>query len=668
MNVFFTEADLKRIRAFAADEPKFLDGIERRTENVRRKLYIQDDVLATWTHYYNCPKHSVRLNFDYDSPNEYVCPVDGEVFTGEPQRGAWWSFVLSYNSEACVDLAVGYLLTEDESYLAPIREMLTEYAKRYAGYEIHGNVPYNEPGKMTAQVLHDALYLFRFARAYMMIRDAFCESDKKLIEEGLFREGAKYMMKTFTPQIHNHEVMICSSLGYIGLILDDEEILEFAVNGKYGLKYQLDFGLLDDGLWFEGSLGYHMGTFAIFIEYEKFARYNEKYSLLACKRYRDKIYKMLTFVDKIGNSDKNIPKTNDGAVSYKAYDRVFEFAYSYFGTPEILHSLYRSLEGTDRSSIDTLLYGVRELPPDTYVKCENYYARSGSNIAMIHGECDTHLFFKAIPFGGEHDHYDRLALSFSAFGKPVSADLSTAGGGYGAPLHYGYFKNTATHNTVVINGDNMPPAPTHVIEYTERTPDDITLDAVTDWSAKYEKLDSFTIKQWVDESYEGVKMRRHVRWLGDYFVDIFALDSENELRKEWVWHTDGILKNMPFGATSLGSPWDKNPQAYLHDAYAVKNDGVVKLSYDCGGFDLDIHTLAGGMELVFAQGPNNPATSDISYLLERTSAKNVIYVNVIEAHKSAPTVKNVNISVQNRKVSVKIEESSGKVRSVDLTV
>ena len=36
---------------------------------------------------------------------------------------------------------------------------------------------------------------------------------------------------------------------------------------------------------------------------------------------------------------------------------------------------------------------------------------------MLYGSDDRYFAFKALPYGGEHDHYDRLALSFKAFGK-----------------------------------------------------------------------------------------------------------------------------------------------------------------------------------------------------------------------------------------------------------
>lgn len=59
------------------------------------------------------------------------------------------------------------------------------------------------------------------------------------------------------------------------------------------------------------------------------------------------------------------------------------------------------------------------------------------------------------PFGGEHDHMARGHLGLWRNGREILPDLGTTG--YGAPLHYGYYKHTASHNTLSINGSNQPP-------------------------------------------------------------------------------------------------------------------------------------------------------------------------------------------------------------------
>jgi hypothetical protein len=380
-----------------------------------------------------------------------------------------------------------------------------------------------------------------------------------------------------------------------------------------------------------------------------------------------------------------LPELNDGGTGYDKSLRVFEYAYSALGVPIIGDGLARSAKKSGRlddlgapitgdglassakksERLDeySLLYGVDEVPSCEEALPGNYFSEGGSCIAVINDEKRGHsLLLKATPYGGEHDHYDRMSLSFSPFGKRVCADMGTASG-YGAPLHYSYFKNTATHNTVAINGDNMPPVNSDIVEYREDSEDDITLKVKTEWREGFVMPDSFTIKQWVDESYENVKMIRTVRWLGDYFIDVFRVESDKTLNKDWVWHIDGELKNLPRDAAYLGSPWSKDPQSKLHDAYEAVGAGTDKYSYDCKDFDLDIYAYSDGKRVIFAKGPNNPSTTDISYIMESTNEMNVTYVNVFEAHKGEAKIDTVSVVCSNRTADVTVRETSGAVKS-----
>lgn len=70
----------------------------------------------------------------------------------------------------------------------------------------------------------------------------------------------------------------------------------------------------------------------------------------------------------------------------------------------------------------------------------------------------------------------------------------------------------------------------------------------------------------------------------------------------------------------------------------IKRSGVVKNTYVNGDISLDIYAKADGFTLIHAKGPNNPATNDICYLLERTFDKTHTFVNVIEAHKTEESI------------------------------
>ncbi len=659
---FLSSDDVKRLRHRINHDKRYIEWLERETADVRRKLYIQETGLATWVLYFICPKCAVTLKYDYNDSENYVCPLCGEVQRGEPFRGAWWDFTLNKICTSAEYLAILYVATEREEYLKTVREILLGYADNYHNYEVHGGIPYNNPGRMASQTLSDSNPLYALAIAYDFVADKLTEEERKHITDDLFRPAADHLMENLTPQIHNHEVMIASAIAAIGFAIGDESLVEHAVNDKYGLKYQIDNAYLEDGLWFECSTGYHNYSMSGFLRYEKLARYS-KYSLFADEHYREKLYRGLLFAINLCDSDGRGVKLNDGTGQPVLgwYD-IYEYAYSYFGTDEILWFLNRCYSG-ERLSVDALLWGVDEVPVAKPIVLKNYFSERGSGIAFIK-EGEHTLLMKSTPFGGEHDHYDRLGISYAPFGKQVSVDFGTAAG-YGTPLHYGYFKNTATHNTVVIDGENMAPCDTRVNKYIQYAIDDIYLDAETMPPEEYKMLDSFTIKQWSDEAYGGVRMRRVIAWKGDYFIDIFAVKSPNKLRKEWIWHVYGE-NTAPKGGRYLERLSDKKPQSYIVNAYATDGAGIMKTEFLCDGFTMDVYTLADGKEMIYAQGPNNPADTNVSYLIERSYDENPIYVNVIESYKTESKIESVKASVNGRRVTVSVTERSGEIKKLDL--
>jgi hypothetical protein len=160
-------------------------------------------------------------------------------------------------------------------------------------------------------------------------------------------------------------------------------------------------------------------------------------------------------------------------------------------------------------------------------------------------------------------------------------------------------------------------------------------------------------------------MRRVISWKGDYFIDVFSVRSPNKLRKEWVWHVYGE-NAAPKAGRYLERLSDKKPQSYIVNAYAKDGAGIMKTEYLCDGFTMDVYTLADGKEMIYAEGPNNPADTNVSYLIERSYDENLIFVNVIESYKNESKIESVKASVNGRRVTVSVTEKSGEIKKLDL--
>ena len=664
---FFTQENLEEIRERMEKRPALVKKLSDSIAPVEKKLMIQKSGLATWSHYFSCPKCGTALSFDYDNNESFTCPGCSETVSGEPYLGAWWNRVLNITTSSAFKAALLSLLPGQEHRLELAKKILLGYADNYKNYEVHGGIPYNKPGRFASQVLSDAHPISELTYAYGILKPSFTEAERRHIEEDLFRAASEHQIANMTPQLHNHEVIVATSIAMIGIAIDDPSLVEFALNTKYGLKYQVKHSFLEDGLWFEGATGYHLYSLSWFMQFDSAAR-NTPYSLLDDPECREILLRALKYPKNLYLGNAKTVALNDGGGSLFGVENIYEHAYRKLRDPELLPYLKTSFgeNHTRDCSVNSLIFGVDSLPdniPD--IEKKTTFTTVGSQHALIRRKDDGYLFFKAFPYGGEHDHYDRLGIAFDAFGLGIGADLGTSSG-YGSPLHYGYYKNTASHNTVNIDGENMAPADTRVNEYSLNSKYGcIYLDAETLPPEDYKMLDSFTIKQWSDEAYKGVRMRRRLLVEEDYFIDIFDVFSDNELPKNYTLHLNMRLID-PKGGRYVNGISNKGALSYIKNAYIDSPKGVERLHYEKDGVSLDVHTLADGIELVKAEGPGKPADRKLAYLIERTSQKCHTFLNLIEIYKGAPAVSSVYYETSAKGIIIKVTLAGGGVKSYEL--
>ncbi|MGF1735681.1 heparinase II/III domain-containing protein [Photobacterium satsumensis] len=572
---------------------------------------VPPDSRATWNLYYFCPEHGVRLEWQRNSPCAHRCPVDGKVFTGEPYDGAWWRWLNGLNSKACNELGLLWHLTGEQKYLDKVREILMGYADHYPDYEEHGGIPYNGPGKANAQTLCEANCHMDFARGYDFVREALTAEERTHIEQNLLREGAEFMMLHRSDQLHNHEMKISSTIGVIGLLLDEQRFIDFAVNSPYGLRYQLEHGIIGEGLWFEGSIHYHYYALQALMGYEMMARGSE-YSL----KDHPSFFQMLAFPLKLVQIDGRFPRLNDCIAGQEVltHSHLFEYAYSEFNHPlfaSVLKSIYQN---KSRDNIDALLYGVDELPADAEPLITQPIHAPGVGLTLCKDDTRNNmLLLKHTPYGGEHDHYDRLGLILCRDGKEILPDLGTTG--YGAELHYGYYKNTATHNTLAVNQQNQPPAIPEVLSFEQK--DGVTcLDTVVDWSKAHPGLDSHTLVHWDEDAYRDVLFRRSVIWLGNAAIEINQVENPHAQQLDLIWHVRGQHQVSPL-AVECVNPLD-GPLARMTDCKSQSVSGVTAQQFNMNEEAPYQCFVAATGELLTGQAPDNPATSNLSYMLLRS--------------------------------------------------
>ncbi|WP_313579401.1 heparinase II/III domain-containing protein [Lacrimispora sp.] len=648
----FTEQEIRHLREKYQRQRSAVNRImEDVKEIMAEPVLVPKTGIANWTLYYYCPDCSVRLTFDRDDKYHHSCPSCGRVYSGEPYDSTWWGLINSRNYTAVFQMALIHLITGEADYARKAVNIMMEYSRYYKGYEVHGNIPYNGPGKSGAQTLDEANFLRSFAMSYDLLSDFMTEEEKEFIGKEMLIPGAEFLMEHRHNQLHNHEVIISSAIAVIGLIFGIDRYIQFAVYEPYGILYQLENGVLQDHMWFEGALGYHFYALTSFFAYEKFALHTP-HSHIGHPNYKSMMELLASYLEP-GFRIPMLNDTNYGHTSSSLY--LYEFAYRELGGEKLLFILNQLYEEEKRDNLEAFIYGADELP-ECSMEPGNYHVEAGqSGSTILRGKDERYLLIKHDRYGGEHDHYDRLGISYLAHGKRISPDLGTTG--YGAVMHYDFYKNTGSHNTVNIGGDNQAPVNAKLTRY-EESNGGIYVEAEVDWTKPYEMPDSFTIVQWKEETYRPVKMIRKIAWEEDYFAEVFQVKGAGKERPvDWVMHFSGNRLKQPEGM-EIEKFSDRKPYSYLHHmkkAILSEDQTSVIHDYEDGGIYTRVFTWNQGMELYDGMGPDNPSISDINYQIERGYGPDLVFAHVITSSNGPCLLRNVNFSVDGDCIVIEVE-------------
>ncbi len=633
----FTAAEVQNFRAKAAKDDSIVQWLLTQTKFVREEpLNIPTAGLGSWNHYYYCDDCSVALKFDFYKPKEHVCPHCGKLYLGDPYDGVWWRRINGINQDGCYHLGLLYACTGDIKYAQLAAKILMGYATYYPSYEPHGDVPYNSQGKANAQTLCESVFLRTFAYGYDLISDTLCQEDRDFIEKNLLICGCDFLVENRHRQLHNHEVITNSAIGVIGLVTGREDFVKLALYEEYGLLYLLDNCVLEDGTWFECSIGYHLFALQSLCAYEQFAQHT------AHSQLKNPLYKkMFDTAMKYLLPDYSFPYINDTAPHQVGIDEhnLLEFAYRHFGSEQLLSCLKEKYKKQKRGDLYSFFYGVEnleELMQDAATPAlPAYHAGTGAGVTLTRGSNDQYFLFRHSPFGGEHDHYDRLGISYYYDKQPVSIDLGTCG--YGAYYHYNYFKNTGSHNTVVVDEENHSPSAAKVLQFEE---DDAHtfVDALVEWGESYDMPDTRVICQWSDEAYRNVNMRRQIYKTDDFFIDVFTVDGVKDKSIDWSMHFTGKREASDIVTTPIEKFSEKVPFKHLDDAVSLTSDDMVKNVFTTETLQTQVYTKLHGTILILAEGPSNPTTERVQYMVERTIGSEAVYTNVVATSKIGQAV------------------------------
>ncbi|NNK75692.1 MAG: heparinase, partial [Maribacter sp.] len=140
-----------------------------------------------------------------------------------------------------------YQILDDEKYAKYVKDMLMAYEALYKTLPLHPKTRSYARGKLFWQCLNDSNWLVYVSQAYDCIYDYLTEEERNKLETNLFRPFADHISvdsPQFYQRVHNHSTWGNAAVGMIGLVMDDQELIDRAL---YGIKdVNLDKNEKDD--------------------------------------------------------------------------------------------------------------------------------------------------------------------------------------------------------------------------------------------------------------------------------------------------------------------------------------------------------------------------------------------------------------------------------------
>lgn len=389
-----------------------------------------------------------------------------------------------------------YQILEDVQYAHYVRDMLFGYEAIYQGLPLHPKTRSYARGKLFWQCLNDANWLVYASQAYDTIHDFLSADERERLENNLFRPFADHISTTnprFFNRIHNHSTWGNAAVGMIGLVMDDDALVERALyglspdqfdfdpkardddggfifdqQGKAGFLANLDAPFSPDGYYTEGPYyqRYAMYPFLVFAQ----ALHNNRPELGVFDRRDRQLLKAVDALIQLSDADGEFFPLNDAQKGMSLFGRegvtAVNIAYLVGGGDPQLLSLAEAQDTVllDDAGIAVAL-ALRDGEARPFVK-RTVNLSDGSDgtqggVAVLRAANEAlTLVFKYSAQGLSHGHYDKLSFSLYEQGDEVLQDyglsrfvnIEQKGGGNYLPENASWAKQTIAHNTVTMDG------------------------------------------------------------------------------------------------------------------------------------------------------------------------------------------------------------------------
>jgi hypothetical protein len=569
-----------------------------------------------------------------------------------------------------------YQILDDEKYAKYVKDMLMQYEDMYKTLPLHPKTRSYARGKLFWQCLNDSNWLVYVSQAYDCVYNYLSEEERNTLETNLFRPFADHISidsPQFYQRVHNHSTWGNAAVGMIGLVMDDQELIDRALYGIKDLKLDTkekddDGGFLNkegkagflanieepfspDGYYNEGPYyqRYAMYPFLVFAE----GLHNVKPELKIFEYKEGVLLKSINALLNLSDADGEFFPLNDGqkGMSYYTSALVTAVDVSYhFGTQN--PGLLSIAKEQDRVLLDdsglAVALGIKNGKAEPYIK-KSINLSDGpegtqGGVAILRNE-DIELVFKYAAQGSSHGHYDKLSYSLYEKGEEILQDYGLArfvnieqkGGGNYLKENKTWAKQTIAHNTVTQNETSHFSGKYEIGSQHH--------SVLNYFSSENENIQVASAKE--SNAYPGTEMLRTMVIIKDddfekpYMLDIMKVTSNKANKYDFPYYFLGqvIQANFEFKTPkTLNALGSKNGYQHLYiEGVAKASSENSKLTWlNEGKFYTLTSVTNANDELLFTRiGANDPEFNlrrEAALMLRRKNTKNTLFVSAVEAH------------------------------------
>ncbi len=646
--------------------------------------------------------------------------VDKEILAGidtpipKDFSGGYTHYRHKQNFIIAQKAGVLYQILEDEKYAIYVRDMLLQYEAMYKNLPIHPQERSYARGKLFWQCLNDSNWLVYMSQAYDTIYNFLSEEERTKLEDNLFRPFADYISlenPKFYNRVHNHSTWGNAAVGMIGLVMEDEELIQRALYGieddglpiggldndggtikvegqKKGFFANLDDPFSPDGYYTEGPYyqRYAMYPFLIFA----LGMENVRPDLKVLQHKDNVLLKGVNALLNLSDADGEFFPLNDGqkGMSYYTASLVtaVNIAYHYGNkNPQLLSISQKQNEVLlDESGLDVAI-AIRDGKAKPFTKksinlSDGINGKQGGVGILRYGNEDLTLVFKYAAQGLSHGHYDKLSYSLYEKGDEVLQDyglsrfvnIGQKGGGNYLKENKTWAKTTIAHNTLSQNGEmhfngQYQTASTKHSElyFFDASKADVQVVSATEVNA-----------------YPGTQMHRTMALIKDenfekaFMLDIMKVKSSTKNDYDFPFYYMGqvINGNFKWDSPSHLVPLGEN-NGYQHLYLEGKGKPAAnnaKFSWLGNGKFYTLTSVANEKDelLLTRLGANDPDFNlrrDAGFMIRRKDTDNTTFVSVIEPHGSYSPVSEASLNSNSHIKNLDIVNDDDDYTAVSIT-